>query len=193
MYTMTAHLINTLLLIGAATLTAWWASGGSVFQWQGRPLSERWFIGLALLGVLLVGASGAIIALGDTLFPAETLAHGLQQKADPEAHLAVRLRNLHPALAMLMGGYLIFVSNYFHKDRYSLLTRRLARTSFWVFVAQLALGGLNVLLLAPVWMQLVHLFVSALVWIMLVLLANSALSDPLGQGEAAVESKVART
>jgi heme A synthase len=46
-----------------------------------------------------------------------------------------------------------------------------------VIVLQLSLGVINVLLLAPVWMQLVHLFVSDQVWIGLVLLSGAVLSQ----------------
>ncbi len=77
-YSMAAHLINTFLLLGALTLTAWWASGG-------RPIRLRdqgktgWLLfgGFAML--MILGASGAITALGDTLFPAGSLVEGIQQ------------------------------------------------------------------------------------------------------------------
>ena len=48
-------------------------------------------------------------------------------------------------------------------------------------LALLQLGGglLNVALLAPVWMQIVHLLLADLLWIAFVLLAVRALSLPL--------------
>jgi hypothetical protein len=39
-----------------------------------------------------------------------------------------------------------------------------------LFVAQLAAGALNLILLAPTWMQVVHLLLADLVWVALVLL-----------------------
>jgi cytochrome c oxidase assembly protein subunit 15 len=54
---------------------------------------------------------------------------------------------------------------------------------------QAALGGLNVLLLAPVWLQLVHLLVADLLWMALVLLAASVLAGP-APAPAAVEARV---
>ena len=41
---------------------------------------------------------------------------------------------------------------------------------------QAALGGLNVVLLAPVWLQLVHLLVADLLWMSVVLLAAAVLA-----------------
>src|SRR6202000_589058 len=61
------HLTNTLLLLGALTLTAHFLSRsegymrGSVSIWKGG------FLGLAV--TLFVGVSGSLAALGDTLFP----------------------------------------------------------------------------------------------------------------------------
>ncbi len=45
-----------------------------------------------------------------------------------------------------------------------------------LFLFQLAAGTINVLLLAPVWMQIVHLFLADLVWISAILFAAAALS-----------------
>jgi heme A synthase len=46
-----------------------------------------------------------------------------------------------------------------------------------LFLAQCALGMLNVVLLAPVWMQLAHLLTADAVWICFVLLAANALGS----------------
>ncbi len=43
-------------------------------------------------------------------------------------------------------------------------------------VVQIAAGFVNVLLLAPVWMQIVHLLLADLLWIAAILLAATALS-----------------
>ena len=57
----------------------------------------------ALAGVLLLGVSGAITALGDTLFPVATLAEGKALTHSDSAHLFVRLRIWHPMLAVVVG------------------------------------------------------------------------------------------
>jgi heme A synthase len=46
-----------------------------------------------------------------------------------------------------------------------------------LFLLQLFIGTINLLLLAPVWLQLVHLLVADLVWISLILLTAAVLGD----------------
>ena len=53
--------------------------------------------------------------------------------------------------------------------------QRLARGMLMLFLTQMGLGLLNLGLLAPIWMQLIHLLVADLVWITLVLFANERL------------------
>jgi heme A synthase len=49
-------------------------------------------------------------------------------------------------------------------------------------IAQVALGLLNVILLAPVWLQLTHLLVADAIWIGVVLLGASALTERSSAG-----------
>ena len=54
-------------------------------------------------------------------------------------------------------------------------TRRLSWALIALFGAQLLIGVLNVALLAPIFMQIIHLFMADLVWIALVLAVAAAL------------------
>jgi heme A synthase len=164
------HLVNTFLLLAALTLTAWWASGGERVVLRGQGIAV-WLFALGFLGVLILGVSGAITALGDTLFPAETLQQGIAQDFDPTAHFLVRLRVWHPLIAILNGLYLLFLGGLIYLFRATPHIQRLALTLGALFLAQLIAGMINLGLLAPVWMQLVHLLLADLVWIALVLLA----------------------
>jgi heme A synthase len=170
------HLVNTFLLLAALTLTAWWASGGSPVRLkdQGPAL---WALGIGLLGVLLLGVSGAINALGDTLFPASSLVEGFQQDFSPTAHFLLRLRVWHPVIAITVGMYLIFVSGLLAMFRSDPRLKRFAIALCILFVLQLMAGLTNLVLLAPVWMQLVHLFLADMVWITLVLLTAVTLAQ----------------
>ena len=49
-----------------------------------------------------------------------------------------------------------------------------------VGLVQLGLGVVNVLLAAPVWMQLVHLLVADVIWILWILLGLAALAPSVG-------------
>jgi heme A synthase len=55
----------------------------------------------------------------------------------------------------------------------------LARWLTILVVTQLGAGVVNVLLLAPVWMQLVHLLLADAVWILFVLFGSETLADPV--------------
>jgi heme A synthase len=180
-----AHLANTFMLVAALTLTVWWAAGGPPLRLRGQGL-VGWLLGLGLVGTVILGVTGTIVALGDTLFPVSSFAEGVRQDFSPTAHFLIRLRILHPILAVILGIYLVTIAGFVRTERPSQATSRLARVLAALFVAQLGLGGLNVLLLAPIWMQLAHLLLADLVWITLVLLTAAALAQPQAWSVSAV-------
>lgn len=166
-YAMSAHLVNTFLLLGAWTLTCGWASGDAPPRLRSHRGLSALFLAAAL-GLGLAGISGAIAALGDTLFPARTLAEALAQDISPTAHVLLRLRVLHPFLAILGGALALLAAWTARALRPSAGQRRWAVALTALVIVQLVVGAVNVVLLAPVWMQLVHLLLADLVWIALV-------------------------
>ena len=172
------HLLNTFMLLASLTLTAWWASGGKPVRVRGGG-AAAWILGVGLGGALLMGASGALAALGDTLFPVTSLAEGIRQDFSSTAHFLIRLRLLHPTIAILVGAYLILAASIVLFPSQDRTVRRFARTLTILVVIQLAAGFINVLLLAPIWMQVVHLLLADLVWIVLILFSASRFAwDP---------------
>jgi heme A synthase len=176
------HLVNTFILLGVLTLTAWWASGGPPIRWRGHGW-WGWAIWGAFAGMLLLGASGAVTALGDTLFPASSLAEGWQQKFSPTAHFLVRLRLYHPLIAIILGIYIILLSGFFNAHQSTPATRKIAKLVTSLYFVQLGAGAINVVLLAPVWMQLLHLLLSDLILISWVLFMAAAFSQRRPQQE----------
>jgi len=175
-FSMVAHLVNTFFLLGAIALTGWWASGGRPVRIRGQG-SAAAILAVGFAGMVLLGATGAIAALGDTLFPATSLREGFRQDLSSTAHFLLRLRVLHPAVALAVGAYLVFATRIVARFRPYPVTRRLALVVAALYVTQVGLGFVNLALLAPVWMQLVHLLMADLVWISLVLFAASALAQ----------------
>jgi heme A synthase len=165
---MAVHLLNTFILLASLTLTAWWLSGGAPIAIAGRASRASLVLG-GCAGILLVGASGAVAALGDTLFHYGSLAEALGADVSPTAHLLIRLRLFHPAFALAVGGGLLFGAPRLAARRWN------GRTVASLAALQLALGVANVALLAPVWLQLAHLLVADLLWIAFVLLGAAAL------------------
>ncbi len=178
---MSIHLINTLLLVAFVTMTGMWARGVDRPQFAGRGR----VLGLIVLGVcmmLLLGASGAIAALGDTLFPAASLQEGMAQKFDPSAHFLIRLRVLHPVIAIVTGAVMVVIAQalVLLRPEASILRAR------WVllgsYVAQLVLGVINVILLAPIPIQLIHLLLADVIWVVFIMMVTLALTrsaDPV--------------
>ena len=171
-FSMMVHLVNTYLLLGALTLTAWWAA-------RGEPERLAWpgingvILVVGLVGMLVLGASGAVTALGDTLFPAASLAEGIQQDLSPTAHFLIRLRVLHPVIAASVGVYLLAAVFWLRSGRRMTIQTKITNLLIGLFACQLALGILNIYLLAPVWLQMIHLVMSDLIWAALVLATES--------------------
>jgi heme A synthase len=167
------HLTNTFLLLGSTALTAWWASGGAPPAMRGQR-NVLWALGVPLVAMFVVGTSGAVTALGDTLFPPTSLTAGLAQDFAPGASLFVRLRALHPLLAASTGAAIFLASGVVRSLRPSATVRTLSYVASALVGAQIGVGLLDVATLAPVGLQLVHLVLADAVWIALVLTAAAA-------------------
>jgi cytochrome c oxidase assembly protein subunit 15 len=170
---MAGHLVNTFLLLAALALTFHWVGSGAPPRRDALSRHGGVFA-LALVLLVLVGTSGAVAALGDTLYPARSLLAGLGDDLAPTTGLLVRLRLLHPilgaagALAAALAAARVLQSTDIAGPR------RWAWTVAGLALVQVAAGLLNVVLLAPVWMQILHLFLADVLWIALVLLAAQA-------------------
>jgi heme A synthase len=154
------HLANTMTLLACLTLTAWWTRHARI-----RPSRMEW---MSLGSVVLLGISGALAALADTLYPVHSLAAGFAQDLDSGATFILRLRALHPVLAVAVTSWLI----YFALTRTASPTRP-AKIVIAAVVIQFLAGIANLLLLAPIEMQLLHLLLADLLWIALVVLCWS--------------------
>jgi len=170
------HLANTFLLVGSLALTAYWASGGRALQLKGQG-AKTWLLVGGLLGMLLIGMSGAVTALGDTLFPVSSLAEGLAADMDPNAHFLVRLRVYHPVIAVIIALYSLYlVRMLFNQNRG--IAHKFLIALVVVGIVQLVIGLINLLLLVPIPTQLFHLFTADLVWITYILTAAILLAKP---------------
>ncbi len=176
-FTQPLHLVNTYLLLGALGLTVWYANG--------RPrvdlLANRW-LRVTFFSVLLLSAFGTIASLASTIFPSETFLAGIQKDFAQDAHYLIRLRVLHPVLAVLVGLFLYT------------LTRRWANKwgdiALVLFGLQFGLGAVNALLVAPIPVQLLHLLLSDLLWLSLIFFGATHL-ETVQHGRAPTTPKIA--
>jgi heme A synthase len=112
---------------------------------------------------MVIGMTGSLASLGDTLFPADSLRYAVVQDFSSSSHILLRLRVLHPIAAVIGSLYVLWLLQTFWRKQ---------ERSPWMPVtltAQIALGTMNVILLTPVWLQMAHLLLAEIFWILLVL------------------------
>lgn len=188
---MSLHLCNTFLLIASLALTAWWMSGRPLPRLRGHGAVGGLVLG-GFAGLMLVGVTGALTALGDTLFGAKTLAEGVAADFSPTAHFLQQVRVSHPIAAVLAALYLVYARKGIEAGR-GPETKRLSNALAALLVTQLLLGVVNLMLLAPAWMQMVHLLVADLVWITFVIFSATALADRDGRASIPAGAAAARS
>ncbi|MGD0577829.1 MAG: COX15/CtaA family protein [Bryobacteraceae bacterium] len=169
------HLANTLLLTASAALVAWRAatvSDASSPQRAAPVPASRPLLGLALAALMLTCMSGAVTALGDTVFPPQPVLYSstlaaVQAGVSPGQHFLVRLRVLHPLVAvcaaLLVAGVLLRIVT--GRAPAAPAQANLATLAFSAVVLQTGVGFVNVLLAAPGWLQIVHLAMAQAVWL----------------------------
>lgn len=170
------HLTNTFLLLGSLTLTAWWGSGLPRPQRSLRSGADRWLlVGVAV--IFAIGATGALNALADTVFPADSIAGDLSEKFGPTAPTLSRLRIVHPVVSVIGGMFVAWIATSRSRTA-SESTRRAASAVTLVVLSQMFIGIANIFFLTPLSLQLIHLMVADVLWIAFVVFGASLLGDP---------------
>ncbi len=173
------HLTNTLLLLAALTLTAHMLSRRNGYL-RGRVRLVAPFGAIAsIIVVLIVGVTGSLAALGDTLFPASSLGAAFAQDFSSTSGWLLRWRWTHPAVAFAAGIFLIWLLVRAAQRHAHWNNRGLSALVLLLLVAQYALGVLDVVLLAPVWLQIAHLLGADLLWVALVVLVARIMLEPV--------------
>jgi len=163
------HLANTFLLLGALTFTALWSTGPVAVQWK---MEQRFWLFLSMLSLIVLGMTGAITALGDTLFPLSVARERITN------HFLIELRVWHPVLAVFLGAFVAFIAH-----RTGTHHRMLSWRLIGLIGIQFIFGLMNIWLKAPVWMQMIHLLFADLIWIVFVIFADSVLSGHKQESE----------
>ncbi len=169
------HLANTLLLLAALALTAHFIGRQEARMRGTVQLFRPGFTLAGLFATLCVGVSGSLAALGDTLYPARSLAEAFAQDFSPHASWLLRVRWMHPTLSVVAAVWVGFLLLRSWRE-----SPRLARAAAGLLALQFVLGAADVLLLAPTWLQVLHLLGADLLWTVLVTLAARVTLRPLG-------------
>jgi cytochrome c oxidase assembly protein subunit 15 len=179
------HLSNTLLLLGSLALTAHFLGRRTAMLRGSVRFEHRVPAILGLLAAMVIGVTGSLAALGDTLFPSVSLRSALAADFSPSAEWLVRLRILHPASAIVTGAFILWLlwRAVFAARNDARPNAELRRLGLWLaglLGFQFLLGGVDVLLRAPVWMQVLHLAGADAFWCVLVVLTAAVTVSTAG-------------
>ena len=165
------HLVNTLLLLAAIAAVVILSDGRQLHR-PSVPLRRVLVAGLG--SMVLVAATGAIAALADTLFPSESVASGVADDFSAASNFLTRLRGVHPIVAVGVGLLLVWLVTRPESIQH-VAAHPAARMIPWIVATQISFGLINVVLLVPVWTQLVHLLIADILWISFVWFALDAI------------------
>jgi len=172
------HLTNTLLLLAALTLTAHLLSRSKGFLRGSVRLVAPLGAVIGVAAVMVVGVTGSLAALGDTLFPASSLGSAIAQDFSATSGWLVRWRWLHPTVALFGGVILIWLLVRAGQHSTHWDNRRLSALVLALLAVVYTLGLLDVVLLAPLWVQVTHLLAADTLWASLVVLTARLTLEP---------------
>ena len=161
------HFTNTMLLLAALTVTWWWLRGRPPSPAPTGLAPTQTLAWTAIIATIITGATGSVAALADTLFPSPSFRAGLAQDFVPNAPLLIHMRWMHPVSALVAAAAALALCVH--------LSRPAARWIFGLVVLQIALGLADLLALAPVALQVLHLLGADLFWIALVVVCSDLL------------------
>lgn len=163
-FVMALHQMNSFMLTGAVAL----AFAGATLQkdLQAPSKEDRRYRFLPWI-IVVIGITGAWASLSNSLFPTENLLEGFFADFSTESHFLVRLRGLHPLLALFGGGSLALFFWLKAQTAESLLLERRSYQMSLALMTAIAFGIMTLLLHAPVWMKIVHLALAHTIWVIL--------------------------
>lgn len=164
---MTLHQMNSLFLVASTVLWAQLTHPKRNPETLRISWRELLLSGYNSVIFMFIPTTGAWAALANTLFPSRSLTDGIAKDFMPGTPWILKLRIVHPILALSIGGYLV---HYFFKKSETTdedQSRAALQVAGALSVA-LIFGMLTLLFLSPVWMKLVHLTIAQCLWITLV-------------------------
>lgn len=198
--TMPLHLMNNFLLLGSLACVAYWLAGGlrpSLNKAQKDDRQLKSALVWSFSSLFILGATGAVSALGKTAFEhelagAKSFAERMWLHVGPDANPLLKGGVVHPLIATSVGLLILWMCGLVSQYRPSPEVKKWARISVGLYVAQMAVGVLNLAVSAPIAMQIAHLAVAIANWVALVMMAVSALGAVERQSVAEPEPEVER-
>lgn len=164
------HLSNTLLLVAALAMAAHFLARRQGYRFRDIRISAPVGTTIGMIAVMIVGVTGSMAALGDTLFPAISLGSAMADDFSGKSSWLLRWRWTHPTIAIIASIFLIWLLIRAARRSGPWDNRRLSILVVSLLAVQYVLGALDVWLLAPIWMQVIHLLGADVLWSALVVL-----------------------
>lgn len=183
------HLSNTLLLVAALAMTPHLLGRREGIRWRDLRITHAVGTTIGMLSVMIVGVTGSLAALGDTLFPATSLQSSLAEDFSSRSTWLLRWRWTHPTFAILASIFLIWVLIRANRRGGPWDNRKLSSLVVGLLAGQYLLGALDVVLLAPVWMQVLHLLGADVLWSALVVLTARLTFIPAATGTTSISAQ----
>lgn len=161
------HFTNTMILLAATTVVAVLLGNVKAAPYN-RPVRQASLLTIA--AVLLTGAAGSVAALADTIFPSHSLHAAIAADFAADSPLLIRMRWMHPAASLLIVAATLLLTTRLKKSGAAHAGNLLIMN----LVLQILIGIADVLMLAPTWIQVLHLLGADMFWISLI-----AISVPL--------------
>jgi len=161
------HFTNTMILLAATTAVAVLLGNVKAAAYN-KPLRQASLLTIA--AILITGAAGSVAALADTIFPSHSLRAAIAADFAADSPLLIRMRWMHPAASLLIVATTLLLTQRLRKNRAAHAGNLLIAN----LVLQMLIGVADVLMLAPTWIQVLHLLGADMFWISLI-----AISIPL--------------
>lgn len=194
--TMPLHLINTYFLIASVALMAYFSGGGKSFSFKNQGsigTGLRWALG----GMFVLGMTGALSAMGRTAFSTNmesvnTFMERITLHIGENAPALLKGGATHPLIATSVAVIVIMVVYLVMHRRESPEVKRWGQATVGLFLIQMVFGIINLVVSAPLWMQMTHLTIALADWLCLVMLVAHALKvqEPATTSAPSTESFV---
>lgn len=167
---MALHVLSTFILLGCNMGAVLASSGIRPIKLKGQGV-VGWLIAFGFVGTILLGVSGAISAFGHQVRPD---VHGLSERLQLGAFWASKLAIAHPVGSASIGLFMFLMCGLVQHLRPDPAVKTACRWVMILLGVQLGVGLVNILLKAPIPIQMIHLVLADLNWISMVLLATAA-------------------
>ena len=186
---MAVHCVSTFVLVAFLT-TLILATRG----WRRPHLRSQGpvvtILAMAVLGIVMLGVSGAVSALAHQL---HKVSNVLEAAMRSDSHWMVRLQPLHPLIAVSVTLYVFLAVGLINHLRPHPNVKKAGDWLMLSFALQILVGSLNIVLDAPIVMQMLHLALADLNFIAVTALAVAAMAEGVERVEirpAPVEAPV---